>query len=378
MSASTVTVRPVSGGPELDAFIRLPWTIYATDPLWVPPLIADVKALLDARHPFHQHADLALYLAWRDGRPVGRIAAVVNRAHNQFHDQRLGFFGLFETIDDPVVSDALLQAAEAWLRERGMTHVEGPVNLSTNEELSSPGVVVQGNEHPPVIMMGHTPPYYARLLELGGYEKAKDLLCYWVDGRSGLPDRFTRGLERAQRAQGITVRSIDMRRFDAEVAIVQDIYNSAWERNWGFIPMTPAEIAYMAKHLKPVIYPQLCGIAYAGEEPVAFALALPDYNQALRHLDGRLLPFGLFKLLWYRRKIDAVRVITLGVKAEHRQKGIDAMLIYHIFKEATKLHMAQGECSWILEDNVPMRKGIERTGGSVYKTYRVFRKDLGA
>ena len=378
MSGPAVTVRQLAGGPELDVFINLPWRIYRDDPLWVPPLVADVRAALGPRHPFHDHADTALFLAWHDGQPVGRVAAIINRAHNDFHEDRLGFFGLFESTDDQAVADALLGAAEAWLRERGMTGVQGPVNLSTNEELASPGVLVHGHEHPPVVMMGHTPPYYAALLERAGYAGAKDLLCYWVDGRQGAPDRFVRGMERARRASNLTIRSLDMKRFAAEVQSVQDIYNSAWERNWGFIPMTPAEIGYMAKHLKPVIYPQLCAMAVHEGEPIAFALALPDYNQALRHVNGRLLPFGLLKLLWYRRRINAVRVITLGVKPEHRGKGIDGMLIAHILGEAQKLNMAQGECSWILEDNSAMRRGIERVGGTVYKTYRVFEKPLDA
>lgn len=378
MSAPAVAVRPVSGSPELEVFIRLPWRIYRDDPHWVPPLAADVRAGLNARHPFHAHAETALFLAWRDGQPVGRIAAILNRAHNEFTGDRRGFFGLFECIEDQAVAEALLQTAEAWLRERGRDAVQGPVNLSTNEELASPGVLVQGHDRPPAVMMGHTPPYYAALLERAGYAKAKDLLCYWVDGRQGLPDRFVRGMERARRASNLTIRSLDMKQFAAEVEAVQDIYNSAWERNWGFIPMTPAEIGYMAKHLKPVIYPQLCAIAMDGDEPIAFALALPDYNQALRHVNGRLLPLGIFKLLWYRRRIDAVRVITLGVKLEHRQKGVDGMLIAHILKEAQKLNMAQGECSWILEDNTAMRRGIERAGGTVYKTYRVYEKPLVA
>lgn len=375
---SDVSIRAVAGGAELDKFIQLPWRIYRDDPQWVPPLVADVRAALDPKHPFHAHAEHQLLLAWRDGQVIGRIAAIVNRAHNEFYEDSLGFFGLFECIDDTAVADALLREAEAWLRARGMTAVMGPVNLSTNEELSSPGVLVDGFDSPPVVMMGHTPSYYARLLETCGYAKAKDLLCYWAEGQDMPTDRLMQRLKRYSDAAQLTVRSVDMKKFDAEVAIVQEIYNNAWEKNWGFIPMTPAEIGYMAKHLKPVIVPELCALAYIEGEPVAFALALPDYNQVLRRLNGRLLPFGVFKFLWYRRKINAVRVITLGVKPEHRQKGIDAMLIAHIFREAKQLNMARGECSWILEDNWAMRRGIERIGGSVYKTYRVYEKQFTA
>lgn len=374
---AAVTVRPVSGRTELDAFIRLPWRLYRGDPRWVPPLLADVRALLDtSKHPFHRHADVQLFLALRDGAAVGRIAAIVNRAHNEFHDVRLGFFGLFECDDDEDAAARLLETAEAWLRERGMTAVEGPMNLSTNDELYSPGLLVDGFDTPPVVMMTHTRPSYPALLEAAGYRGVKDLLAYWVDGSNGLPPRFMDALERAQRAARVTIRGLDMKRFAAEVDTIQDIYNSAWEQNWGFVPMTPEEIAYMAEHLKPVVNPRLCAMAEVDGEPVGFALALPDYNQALRHVNGRLLPFGVLKFLWHRRRINAVRVITLGLKPEYRHRGLDGMLIGHIFRESQKLGSPRGECSWILEDNSAMRRGIERVGGTVYKTYRVYGRTL--
>jgi GNAT superfamily N-acetyltransferase len=378
MSArGALAVRRVARRTELDAFIRLPWRLYAADPSWVPPLIADVRAALESRkHPFHRHAEIALFLALRDGAAVGRIAAVDNHAYNDFHGGNVGFFGLFECEEDAEATAALLGAAEEWLRARGRSTVEGPMNLSTNDELFSPGVLIDGFDTPPSVMMAHTPPYYARLLEAAGYQARKDLLAYWVDGSEGLPERFMAALERARRAANVHIRSLDMKRFDDEVAIIQDIYHSAWEQNWGFVPMTPEEIGYMAKHLKPVVNPRLCGIAEIDGEPIAFALALPDYNQALRHLDGRLLPFGVLKLLWYRRRINAVRVITLGIKPPHRHKGIDGMLIGHIFREASRIGAPRGECSWILEDNSAMRRGIERVGGTVYKTYRVYGRSL--
>jgi len=376
MSGTAVVVRPITGGTDLDHFIRLPWRIYRDDPHWVPPLVADVRSLLDPKHPFHDHAELQLFLAWRDGVPVGRVAAILNHAHNRFHEDELGFFGLFECTDDPDVAGALLAESEAWLSARGRTGVQGPFNLSTNDELTSPGVLVDGFDTPPVVMMGHTPPYYEGLLERFGYAGVKDLVCYWVDRQAAPPDRFLRALARGARTKGIALRPLDLRQMERDVDAIQQVYNSAWERNWGFVPMTPAEIAYMAKHLRPVVRPELCLLAFQDERPVAFILALPDYNQALRHLNGRLLPLGIFKLLWYRRQIDAVRVITLGVTPEHRLLGVDAMLMGLVFQNAVKLGMAEGECSWILEDNWVMRRGIERAGGRLYKTYRVYGKDL--
>lgn len=378
MSESAVTVRAVAGSTDLEHFLRLPWRIYRTDPHWVPPLLADVRAALEPKHPFHRHAEVQLFLARRGAEVVGRIAGTVNHAHNRFAGDEVGFFGLFECIDDAGVAEALLREVESWLRARGRTSARGPFNLSTNDELYSPGVLIDGFDTPPIVMMAHTPPYYARLLEVCGYQRSKDLVCYWVKRVEVTPARLTRIIERARRAEGFQVRPIDMKRFAQEVAAVQEIYNSAWERNWGFVPMTPEEIAYMARHLRPVVRPELCVLAFAGEQPVAFALALPDYNQVLRRLNGRLLPTGIFKLLWYRRSIDAIRVITLGVKPEFRQLGLDAVLMARIFEAAVKLGMAEGECSWILEDNLPMRGGIEGIGGTVYKTYRVFEKALDA
>jgi hypothetical protein len=334
--------------------------------------------VLDAAHPFHGHAEVQLFLAWRGGSPVGRIAAVVNRAHNEFHGQRTGFFGLFESVDDPSIAGPLLEAAEGWLRQRSLTSVQGPFNLSTNDELASPGVLVGGFETPPAVMMGHTPQYYPRLLEEAGYTGEKELVCYWVDRAEAPPPRLLRVLERGIERQGLTVRPIDMRRLEQDVAAIEEVYNAAWERNWGFVPMTPAEIAYMAKHLRPVIRPELCLLAFEGDQPVAFLLALPDYNQALRHLDGRLLPLGVFKLMWYRRRITTIRVVTLGVKPEYRHQGVDGMLVARVFEGASRLGMAEGECSWILEDNWAMRRGIERIGGRISKTYRVYGKDLSA
>jgi GNAT superfamily N-acetyltransferase len=376
MMVGVTEVRPVAGRAEREQFLRLPWRIYAGDPHWVPPLLSDVRAALDpAKHPFHQHAEVATFLAWRDGTAIGRVAAVVNRAHNEFHEDGTGFFGLFEAPDDQDVADALLAAAEDWLRQRGMTGVQGPMNLSTNEEVCSPGVLVDGFHRPPVIMMAHTPPYYARLLEHAGYTAAKDLLAYWIESPEP-PARLRRGYERLLRAGDVTVRSLDMRRFRQEVATIQDVYNSAWERNWGFVPMTPAEVDHMAAQLRPIFNPGICAIAEVAGEAVGFALALPDYNMALRHVNGRLFPFGIFKLLWHRRRIDTARTITLGVKPGHRHRGLNALLITHINLEANDSGVWRSECSWILEDNWEMRRILERNGAVPDKTYRIFEKPL--
>ena len=327
------------------------------------------------RHPYHQHAETEYFLARRGGAVVGRIAASVNHLHNEFHEERTGFFGFFECIDDPSVARSLLAAAEAWLAARGMDRMRGPMNFSTNDESVSPGILIEGFQSPPVIMMGHNPPYYLGLLEAAGFEKARDLLAYWIDADE-TPPAMRRAMAALARKEGVSIRSVDMKRFQAEVATVQDIYNSAWERNWGFVPMTEAEFAHMARQLRPVVDPRFALIAEVGGEAVAFAVGLPDYNQALRHLNGRLFPFGIFKLLWHRRRINALRVLTLGVKPAYRHLGLGAMLNLRIIENAQRAGKPRGECSWILEDNTEMRRGMERMGGRVYKTYRVMEKEL--
>jgi GNAT superfamily N-acetyltransferase len=373
---SGVEVTPVERRADLERFLRLPWRIYAADPHWVPPLLADVRAALDpAKHPFHRHAEVALFLARRGSLPVGRIAAVVNRAHNDFHEDSVGFLGLFESIDDQGVADALFDTVAGWLRTRGMTSVQGPMNLSTNEEICSPGVLIDGWHRPPVIMMAHTPQYYAQLFERSGFEKSKDLLSFWIEGHEP-PTRLKRAYDRLTRDPAVRIRSLDMRRFRAEVALIQSIYNSAWERNWGFVPMTGGEIDHMAKQLKPVVNPKLCVIAEIDGEPAGFALGLPDFNMALRHVNGRLFPLGLVKLLWHRRRINTARTITLGLRPGYRNRGLDAAMITHIYIQGNAAGMWRSECSWILEDNWDMRRGLERMGAVADKTYRIYEKPL--
>lgn len=374
--AGAPVIRPVIGRRERAAFVRLPWRIYDGDPAWVPPLMHDVNGAMNrAKHPFHAHAEVEYFLAWRGRRTVGRIAAIINHRSTTFHDDRVAFFGLFECENDDVAARALLDAAETWARERGMSALRGPMNLSTNDELYSPGVLIDGFARPPSVLMAHSPRYYAPLLEAAGYTPAKDLLAYWLTGTEP-PERLVRGAERIAARVGVTVRPLDMRRFESDVSAVQQVYNAAWEQNWGFVPMTDSEISHMAQQLRPVVSPTLCAIAEKDGEPVGFILGLPDFNQALRHVDGRLLPFGILKLLWHRRKIDAIRVLTLGLKPAFRNKGLDALLILHIWREGVRLGHPRAECSWILEDNWEMRRGLERIGAHVHKTYRVYEKTL--
>ena len=369
---------------DLDAFIRFPWTLYRNDPHWVPPLISDVKKLLDRKHhPFHQHAEVEYFLARRrgargghEGEVVGRIAAIVNHAHNEFHEEKTGFFGFFETIDDESVAALLLQAAADWLSAREMERMRGPASFSSNEEF---GLLVDGFDSGPMVMMTYNPEYYIRLLERHGLTPAKDLVAYYMTDET-IPERLLKLLQRVEDRAQITVRPLDKKRFDQEVELIRDIYNSAWERNWGFVPMTNAEIDHMAKELKPVVDPDLVAFAEKDGKTIGFALALPDLNQALRRANGKLWPFGLVKMLLEMkvRKIRRIRVLTLGVLAEYRKLGADVLLYSHLYRRGTAKGYRAGEFSWILEDNMPMRRALEQIGASVYKTYRIYEQPLGA
>jgi len=373
-SGLSVRISPVHNRRDLQRFLTLPWRIYQGNSLWVPPLLFDLKKLLDPRkHPFHQHAEVQYFLAWRGEEVVGRIAAIVNHQYVQFHEEATGFFGFFESIEDQSVAVTLLATAERWVAERGMQRIRGPMNFSTNEEC---GLLIDGFQHPPAVMMPYNFPYVARLIETAGYTKAKDLLAYLLDDTTP-PERLVRGVARLQQRHHVTIRPINLRRFQQEVALMLEVYHSAWERNWGFVPMTTAEVDSLARQLRWVGNPHLCLIAEIAGKPVGFALALPDYNQVLRHLNGRLFPFGLLKLLWYQRKINAARILILGLKPGFRHLGIDAMLYLRLWQEAPKNGNAISvECSWILEDNWAMRRGLERMGARLYKTYRIYEKTL--
>lgn len=381
-----VAVVPVREAHQLEAFIELPFRLYADDPNWVAPLLAEERKRFDPkRNPFFEHAEGQLFLALdRRGEAVGRVSAHIDRLYNEFHGERTGFFGFFECVDDEAVARALLGAAEDWLRARGMTRALGPFGFNTN---GLSGLLIEGFDEPPTLLMPYNPPYYAALLERGGYRKAKDLLAFRVE----LDDEFRRAMgklvprlraiaERARR-QGFAARPLDVRAFDREVEKLWTIYNDAWERNWGFAPMTRREFFEEARALRRVVVPELAVLVERGEEPVGFGLALPDVNQALRPLRGRLFPFGIVKLLRGLRRVEGLRLLTLGVRRTYRVKGVDALLYLKLIEGGLRL-LERGrpyrwcECSWVLEDNRPIIRAIELGGGKLYKRYRVYEKAL--
>lgn len=368
----SVAIQPVESARDLDAFLRLPWSLYRDDPQWVPPLLSEVKATLDRKkNPFYQHGEIQCFLARRGGRVVGRVAAIRNRNHESFHDERRGFFGFFECEDDPEAAGALIDTARAWNAKRGLDSLLGPMNPSTNDEC---GTLVDGFDTPPAVMMPHARPYYDALLLGAGLRKARDLLAYWLEApEGGTPERLVKGADLAlRRTPGLVVRPFNKKDFEGEVERFRRVYNSAWERNWGFVPMTDAEIDHMAAQLRQVIDPGLIRIAEVEGEPVGFALALPDVNRAIRHANGRLFPLGLLKILWHSRKIHAARVLVLGVVEQYRKRGIDVVMYRDLFVYGLSHGYLAGELSWILEDNIAMRRPIEAMGARVYKTYRIY------
>jgi GNAT superfamily N-acetyltransferase len=361
---------------ETKAFITFPWQVYANDRQWVPPLLIERKAFLNPRkNPFFHHAQVQLFLARRHGEIVGRIAAIINQAHDHYHHERAGFFGLFECLPDAqAAAVALLEAAESWARERGATFLRGPISLSTNE--LDCGLLVEGFDLPPVFHSAYNPPYYARFIEACGFAKCKDLLAFIRHYEPPLSARLQQALARLQERRKVTVRPVNMRDFRTEVARITAVYNEAWSDNWGFVPITDAEAQHLASTLKLAVIPELTLLAAIDGEDIGCFVAIPDLNQVLRRLNGRLTPWGLVRFLYQRRRIDTVRVAMMGVKKRYRRLGIDLLFTAEIWKQALKRGIMHGELAWILEDNRLMTRALDEIEAKPYKRYRLYQKDL--
>jgi hypothetical protein len=359
-------------------FIKLPWSIYKNDRYWVPPLLFDVRNNLNPnRNPFFKHSEVALFLAEMDNVVVGRIAAIKNDNHNKFHNDKMGFFGFFETIDNQEVSDMLLESACEWCKSKGFEGIMGPVNPSTNDEC---GLLVDGFESSPVLLMTYNPRHYAAKIESFGFEKEKDLYAYYIKSEVIKDEKMMAKLERVaniiKSRQNIEIRKFRLKDLDDEVRKIESIYNNAWEMNWGFVPMTSEEFDYIAKSLKAIVDTDFVFFAFVNDEPVGFSLSLPDINLVLKNMNGRLFPFGIFKLLAGKKKIDQLRVLIMGVKREYQKKGIDSVFYLETIKEGNRKKLKGAEISWVLEDNLAMRQTAEKLGAYIYKTYRIYSKTL--
>ncbi len=374
MTKQELHVEEVTNKQELMTFIRFPWKIYQGDRYWVPPLIKDQIQKFSPTHPFLSHAEMILFLASRTGEIVGRIAGIIDHHYVEFHQEKVGFFGFFESIHDREVAEVLLSKVGNWLKERGMEKMIGPMNPSTNDEC---GLLVDGFESSPCLMMPYNPSYYSSLLEGFGLKKAMDLYAYFVEQSTFFKDRLPRITERlVKKEPKLRVRPINLRHMDEELKIIKDIYNHAWSKNWGFVPLTDAEIDDLAKQLKPLIVPDLVLFVYWEDEPVGFSVSLPDYNEVLKRLNGKLGLMGILKFFYFSRKINTVRVMLLGVKHAFQKRGVEGLLYIETFRRGTAKGYFQGECSWILENNILMQRGIEAMGGKRYKTYRIFEMPL--
>lgn len=389
--SACVRIERVTDKKALKTFVRVAAPLYRDDPAWVAPLMFErLDLLAKNRNPYFTHAVAEYWIAYRDGTPVGRISAQVDELVQDRHGPGIGHFGFVEAPDDPAVFEALFETAESWLQDRGMVRARGPFNLSINEEC---GLLIDGFEHPPRMMMGHARPYYGVRIEALGYNKIKDLWAYdlgqaWFRPTApyglDLPEKVQRILLRKAEAQNrIRLRNTTKRRMRGDFRIIMDIFNDAWSNNWGYIPFTEAEIDRIATDLKPLLPEHGCTIAYWDNEPAAFIMVLPDLNSLIRDLDGRLVPFGWAKLVWrvFRARFPQVRVPLMGVRRKYhgRAQGL-RMILLLIERGAAEWNRCHGtsrvELSWILEDNESMKRILDSIGCVHYKTYRIYDKAL--
>lgn len=371
-----INVIPVSSQKELAAFIDFPHDLYKDDPNYVPELFIAQRDLL-TKHPFHKHNKLQAFLAYDGDKIVGRIAAILNNAHNEFNHRNDGFFGFFDAIDSNEVAKALFDTVTAWLKEKGVDQkIIGPVNFSTNEAC---GVLAEGFDSPPVLMMTYNRPYYLQLIEKQGYHKQVDLIAwYWRE--HAFNDRSLKLLDallaRLQR-KNIVIRKVNLKDFKNETVKLREVYNAAWDKNTGFVPLNDEEFDYLAKDLKLILNPNYCYIAEHEGKLVGFGIALPDYNQLFKNIKrGRLLPTGIFKLIFGKKKITRVRVYALGVIEGYRKLGIEACIYALIIKQYIKDGHTSAEAGWTLENNTMMNSAIEAINGDPYKKYRLYEKEI--
>ena len=365
-----VDIIEVKTKSELNTFIKFPLQFYQFDNFYAPQLIRDMKTHFSKKNPFFKHADVKFFLALRDGHVAGRVVSIINHHHIKLHNEKAGFFGFFECINDGSVFNALMGRVYDELKDQGMEIMRGPMNFSSNEEW---GFLIKGFDIPPMLMTPYNPPYYNDLVAEYGMVKVKELYAFIYDVQDEPPEKVLRISELSEK-RGIKVRTVDKKNFISGMQAFKDVYNSAWAENWGFLPLTDEELLYSAKRLKPLSVPELTLIAEKDGEPVGFIGLIPDYNVVLRQMHGKLNPATALKALYYSRKITDLRLLLLGVKAEYRNRGIEALLIREGFKGIKQGNYSRLEFSWILQDNIPTIKLVEIAGGRLYKKYGIYEK----
>jgi len=376
--SNDIQIVPLSRNPrDVLRFLNVSYGIYRDDPHWVAPLLMDLRKVFTDANPLFDHAVMQLWIARQGGQDVGRIAGIIDHRHNRAAKDQAAFFGFFEVVNDPAVSTRLFETACGWARQAGLRRVLGPMNPTTNDEC---GLLVEGFDSPPVLMMTYNPRYYIALVEAAGFRKAKDLLAFHMDLAKIPMDRLGRiALKIKQRNPDLAFRPVRRKTLQQDLVKVKEVYNAAWQDNWGFVPMTDAELDFMAARLKPLMMEGLIWLAEAGAEPVGFLLALPDYNIALKPLQGRLLTpkvLGFIPYLLGWKCPPRTRVITLGVKDKYRSKGLESAMLIEGLKVGIAAGVRESEASWILEDNVAMCRVLEAIGGRPYKTYRIYERQV--
>jgi len=372
----TISVRRVESASDLNVFLKMPWRIYPNDRNWVPPLLWDVGRKLDrGRHPYFEHAEAEYFIAWRGSEPVGRISAQIDQNYDKHWGGRTGHFGFFEAPDDSEVAKALFGTAQDWLKSKGRDKIQGPYNFNINDEC---GLLIDGFDTPPMILMTHNPPYYQKLIEGQGFGKAMDLFAYRLDAVAEAPADVARYAEMIRKKESISIRPWDMKNFDHEMELFREVYNSAWEQNWGMVRLTETELKSYTLEMKNLVWPELAFFAFQGDKVMGASLTLPNYNEVIIKCNGRLFPFGALRILSarLRKNLKSCRVFALGVKKEFRRSGVGAVFYYDTLMAAKRLGFTWGEMSWILETNKEMNKAIQHMGGKVYKTYRIYEKPL--
>ena len=376
MSSDQIEVISVSSRRDRKRFFNFPWRLYRNDPNWVPPLRLNQLELLNYRkHPFYLTAEIQTFYAWREGQVVGRIAAIIDHAHNKYYDERRGMFGFFESINESHVAESLFDAAIGWLRERGQTAIRGPANPSQNYEW---GLLIDGFQQPPTFMMTYNPPYYADLIEEYGFVKAQDMFSFW--GHVGMLEQLDRTLAfvsgEATRRFNVQVRPLDPKRFAQDVHSFLQIYNSALPGQWGFVPLSTEELKHIATGLKHLIVPNLTTFAEIDGKPIGAVFGLLDYNPLVKKINGRLFPLGFLRLLWGRKKLKRIRLVSTNVVPEYQRWGIGLVLLQRLVGDAIRWGIEEGEFSWVLESNHLSRKSLERGGAKRTHTFRIYDKSL--
>jgi ribosomal protein S18 acetylase RimI-like enzyme len=371
-----VLIKPVETRADLNRFFNLPRYLYRNDNNWVEPLRSELNKQFDRkRNPFFKHGDIVSYIALRDKKVIGRITAIQDTQYNSFYSDRTGFFGFFECINDESVAKLLFEKVEAWIRERELNEVVGPLNFTMFDGFS-PGAMISGFDTPPFILMSHNPPYYKDLVESAGYTKAIDVLAFRMPIQQEMDRRIVELAQKVEKLRNIRVRFLNPKNFWHDVEILKEIFNSAWQKNWGFVPLSDDDFEEIVKSLKKIYIKELVQIAEIKGEPVGWAITLPNINEALIHLNGRLFPLGIFKLMYWMGKVKGLRLWGLGIKPEYRRLGVDSVLYYHTLKEGKRLGYTDGELSWIMESNTSIVNAARYVKGEEYKRYRIFQKSV--